>query len=150
VSLSLSHLARPGGKSRYTKRFWLLWDGSCCCCRCAVSVRFAPGFVWKLFAGARSILGLSDARDGDKNDFCLWHEYTMRRWVAQQVGCSLASLHTASACLQLAARSRQPLGLGSQPAVPILVTDRFVHDRRWRPWWSLARQRLSNAAAAAE
>jgi hypothetical protein len=32
--------------------------------------------------------------------------------------------------------------------VPILVTDRFVHDRRWRPWWSLARQRLSNAAAA--
>jgi hypothetical protein len=76
----------------------------------------------------------------------------MRRWVAQQVGCSLARLHTAaaaaSACLQLAARSRQPLGLGSQPAVPILVTDRFVHDRRWRPWWSLARQRLSNAAAA--
>jgi hypothetical protein len=52
------------------------------------------------------------------------------------------------ACLQLAARSRQPLGLGSQPAVPILATDRSVHDRRW--WWpwtleSLGRQWLSIA-----
>lgn len=47
----------------------------------------------------------------------------------------LACIHTA-AC-ELPARSRQPLGLGSQPAVPILVTDRFVHDRRWRPWCRL-------------
>ena len=27
--------------------------------------RFARGFVWKLFVGARSILGLSGASDGD-------------------------------------------------------------------------------------
>jgi hypothetical protein len=59
----------------------------------------------------------------------------MRRWVAQQVeGRLLACIQLA--CLQLAARSRQPLGLGSQPAVPILVTDRFVHDRRWWAPWS--------------
>jgi hypothetical protein len=32
----------------------------CCCC--------ARGFVWKLFVGARSILGLSGASDGDNNN----------------------------------------------------------------------------------
>jgi len=58
----------------------------------------------------------------------LSHTHT---YVAQRAVLNRAAVTYACSCLLLlAARTRQPLGLGSQPSRANLVTDRFVQDRR--------------------